>query len=423
MNPMEQNMLEAQKMQAQGMKQRIIAEHFGVTERTVRNWLKEKPRQRKVPEKKSKLQAYKAFITSVLNENPDVNGMLIYERICKAGFQGGYTIVKNYIRSERENIRKQAVIRFETEPGYQAQVDWIEFGKQNIAGKEKKLYAFVMLLGYSRYAYVRFTTDMKSPTLLACHQEAFRFFEGVPKEILYDNMKTAWYYNGDAWVTNQSLARFANEYGFIPRRCRVRRPETKGKVERFNQYIENNFFPRLSRSPLKIEELNFHVSKWIQHIGKKGISGIGETRAHRFETEKKLLQSIPDTGYDVRTIVDLIVNRESCITYETNRYSVPPKYIGKTLSCRPGIFDRNMSVYFGRDFVKEIQLEESGSRKKIMDPQDKQAIAKVWEKHRRAQIIWRTPKKKRYIPTHIEVAIRSPAVYDQLLSGGTSWEC
>jgi transposase len=130
-------MLEAQKMQAQGMKQRIIAEHFGVTERTVRNWLKEKPRQRKVPEKKSKLQAYKAFITSVLNENPDVNGMLIYERICKAGFQGGYTIVKNYIRSERENIRKQAVIRFETEPGYQAQVDWIEFENRTLPVKKR----------------------------------------------------------------------------------------------------------------------------------------------------------------------------------------------------------------------------------------------------------------------------------------------
>src|SRR5574344_853188 len=242
--------------------------------------------------------------------------MLIYERICNAGYQGGYTILKDYIRTERENIRKVAVIRFETEPGRQAQVDWIEFGRQIVDGKVQKLYAFVMLLGYSRYAYVRFTTDMKSATLLACHQNAFRLFGGVPKEILYDNMKTAWYFDGDAWVTNSRLAYFANEYGFIPRRCQVRRPETKGKVERFNQYVENNFFRRFDTKEFCLDELNSKVSEWVNHISAKEISGTDGTRQKRFEEEQILLQKVPDTGYDIRDIVDLMVSRESCITYE-----------------------------------------------------------------------------------------------------------
>lgn len=81
-----------------------------------------------------------------------------------------------------------------------------------------------------------------SATLLYCHIKAFEFFGGIPDEILYDNMKTAWYYDGEHWQTNRQLARFAYHYGFIPKRCKIHRPETKGKVERFNQYFENSFF-------------------------------------------------------------------------------------------------------------------------------------------------------------------------------------
>jgi transposase len=422
MNPMEQNMLEAQKMQAQGIKQRDIAEHFGVTDRTVRNWLSERPRERKRPERKSKLQNYKGFISALLKENPDANGMLIYERLCTAGYKGGYTILKDFIRKERGEIKRLAVIRFETEPGYQAQVDWIEFGKQTLDGKVRKLYAFVMLLGYSRYAYVRFTTDMKSPTLLACHQAAFQFFGGVPKEILYDNMKTAWYFDGERWVTNANLSRFANEYGFIPRRCQSRRPETKGKVERFNQYVENNFFVRFCEQTLNIDELNWYVDRWMQNISAKPVSGMNETRRKRFEEEKQYLHKIPDEGYDVRAVIDLMVSRESCITYETNRYSVPPQYIGRTLTCRPGIFKRTLSVYSGTNLIREIILEDGGCRKKIITADDREAIKKLWEQQRRRQNLWRTPRKRVHTSAQIDVAVRSPVFYEQFLAGGRSWE-
>ena len=113
------------------MKQREIAAYFGVTVRTVRNWEKEKPMERKKPERKSKLDAFRPFIQALVHDDPDMNGEL------------------------------------------------------------KKLYAFVMVLGYSRKPFVRFTTDMKSPVLLACHERAFSYFGGLTEEILYDNMKTA----------------------------------------------------------------------------------------------------------------------------------------------------------------------------------------------------------------------------------------
>lgn len=162
--------------------------------------------------------------------------------------------MKAYLAQVRRTMNNQAVLRFETEPGRRAQVDWKEFGKQWVDGHETKLYAFVMVLGYSRMPFIRFTTDMKQSTLLACHTLAFAHFGGVPKEILYDNMRTAFEPNGEGvWHPTRRLAACAVHYGFVPQRCRVRRPETKGKVERLIGYLDRNFSPELKRScPIRL---------------------------------------------------------------------------------------------------------------------------------------------------------------------------
>lgn len=94
-----------------------------------------------------------------------------------------------------------------------------------------------MVMDFSRMSFACFTTRMDNATLLNCHINAFRFFGEIPEEILYDNMKTVWYYDGEHWQTNRQLARFAYHYGFIPKRCKIHRQETKGKVERFNQFF------------------------------------------------------------------------------------------------------------------------------------------------------------------------------------------
>jgi hypothetical protein len=181
--------------------------------------------------------------------------------------------------------------------------------------------------------------------------------------------------------------------------------------------VENNFFVRFSGGRLSIDGLNEHAEEWIQNISAKPVSGMNETRQKRFEDEKKYLHKTACGVYDVRTVVDLIVSRESCITYETNRYSVPPQYIGRTVSCRPGIFERTLSIYSGTDLIKTIMLDDAGGRKKIINTEDKIALLKIWEEQRRRQIRWRTPEKKTHIPVQIEVAVRSPAFYEQFLSG------
>lgn len=257
-------MLDARVLQGQGHTQKEIAEILGVTDRTVRNYLSQFPRKRKIPVRPSKLDPFKADIRSRLEAKPNANGEVIYVSIRKMGYTGKRSVLKEFITKVRRETERSAIIRYETEPGFQAQVDWVEFGKQWVDGSFRKLYAFTMVLGYSRLPFVRFATNMTSATFLACYQEAFRLFGGVPTEILYDNMKTVWIYDGEAWKPNKRIAAFAVHYGLARKRCRVRRPETKGKVERFNQYLEGNFFESLERTNFahvaKIAFVNFYFA-------------------------------------------------------------------------------------------------------------------------------------------------------------------
>ncbi len=182
----EHRMLEALLLQAKGLTQKEIAESIGKSERTVRYYLKQMPRPRKNPVRGSKVDPFKIMIEQILEENPAYNSELLFERLLKIGYTGKISVMKDYVSLVRKKLALQAVMRFETEPARQGQVDWKEFGKQIVDGVETKLYAFVMVLGYSRKVFVRFTTRMNQATLLACYALAFEYFSGIPHEILYD---------------------------------------------------------------------------------------------------------------------------------------------------------------------------------------------------------------------------------------------
>ncbi len=324
-------MNEAKSLRLQGFKIKDIAETMGKSERTIYTYLSGPPRKRKVREHISLLESYKPFIDTILDETPDYNRVVLLERLKKQGYKGSITILRDYAAEKSAEITTKAVIRFETEPGFQAQVDWKVHGTRIVDGKKQKLYAFAFVFGYSRAPFVIHTTCMDQATLLACHIMAFLYFGGIPKEILYDNMKTAFIYNDGIWKVNQRLLSFANHYGFIPRRCKVRRPQSKGKVERFIDYYSNNYFLQAKEKPLNLTELNEGVVSWIKEINHKKIRDLGESREQRFKVEKYFLLSLPETEYNCRNSVVLKISNESLILYKTNRYSVPPKLIGKTV--------------------------------------------------------------------------------------------
>ena len=417
----EQSMLDARIMQAQGMKQREIAQQLGVTERTVRNYLRYPPRPRKKPKKASVLDPFKSYIRGILEEYPYYNGVVLCERLKAQGYTGGISILRDYMAEIRKRIVTAAARRFESEPGFQAQVDWKEFGRQWVDGKLRKLYAFVMVLGYSRKVFVHFTTSMKQEVLLGCHVLAFEYFGGVPKEILYDNMKTAFVYepSSGTFHANGKLKALAVHYGFIPRRCRVRRPQTKGKVERAIGYLAGNFWPRLEGVPLTVDGLNEAKVSWLEGIEKKPLRELGASRAERFGVERPYLSALPSVAYDFRRVVRPIVSRESTIELETNRYSVPPQYIGETLTVKIDPFCRLAELLAAGDVIRTFYLAPAGSRARIYDAEDRRALIERWEKDRARQQARRpSGRKKHHHRVHPEVEVRSPVLYDSLVAAG-----
>jgi transposase len=167
-----------------------IARQTGFDRKTVKKYLQLKtlPEPQKRPGRKSKLDPYKPYILKKLEEGPYTAARL-YREIKEMGFDGGMTIVKDFVRKVRPEQGIPAVLRYETKPGVQSQVDWAEMGTVEVDGKVKKLFCFNMILGYSRMRYVEFTLSIDTPTLIQCHMNAFEYFGGFTQEILYDNMK------------------------------------------------------------------------------------------------------------------------------------------------------------------------------------------------------------------------------------------
>lgn len=409
----EHRMLNAKQLRTQGFKQFQIAEIMGVTERTVRNYLKNPAEFRKRPIRQHKLDALKQFIDNIIESNPYYNCILLHDRLLRQGYTGKISILRDYVADVRKKEITEAVIRFETEPGRQAQVDWKEYRRTLPNGRKEKVYAFNMVMGYSRKPFVKFTKSMEQSVLLACHIEAFEHLGGVPQEILYDNMKTAFVCDSEAiWRPNKHLLAFANHYGFIPKRCQVRRPQTKGKVERAIGYLNTNFWPQVENGILDPTVLNEAVKKWMAQTCEKELRDFKQTRAQRFEHEKKYLNPLPEKRYDYRDTCQAIVSRESLITFETNRYSVPPEYIGQRLELKIDPINGAAEVFSGSKSIRLFELKEPGGRKTSMTPEDREAIRKVWLKQQENRLKRQKHTKPIEQPP---VLVRSPASYEKLI--------
>lgn len=245
-----------------------IARQTGFDRKTVKKYLKLKtlPEPQNRSGRKSKLDPFKPYILDKLKEGP-YTAVRLYREIKEMGFEGGKTIVKDFVQKVRPKQGVPAVLRYETKPGIQAQVDWGELGTIEVDGKVKKLFCFNMILGYSRMRYVEFTMSIDTPTLIQCHLNAFEYLGGFTQEILYDNMKQvvikrALKSSDSEW--NSQFEDFFKFFGFIPRLCRPYRPQTKGKIENTVGYVKRDFF--LGRKFTSLEDLNAQVHGWLERV-------------------------------------------------------------------------------------------------------------------------------------------------------------
>lgn len=212
------------------------------------------------------------------------------------GYQGSIRLVRYYLAELKPAIIPEPVVRFETEPGQQMQVDWAVFRRGKVP-----LSAFVAALGWSRHTYVEFVTNEQFATLKACHEHAFEYFQGVPKDVLYDNMKTV-VVQRNAFGEGQhrfhaGLWGLAKDHGFTPRLCQPCRAQTKGKVERFIRYLRYSFYvPLVARLKqagltLDVETANIEVLKWLRDIANVRTHQTTQAQpAARWKEERLVLQ-------------------------------------------------------------------------------------------------------------------------------------
>jgi transposase len=295
-----EGVMEIRILKQQGLSIRAIARQLGVSRNTVREYLRsDKPPAYSPREKRgSKLDPYKAYIQErVQSARPNwIPGTVMDREIRDLGYQGSIRLVRYYLAELKPAIIPEPVVRFETEPGQQMQVDWAVFRRGKVP-----LSAFVAALGWSRHTYVEFVTNEQFATLKACHEHTFEYFQGAPKDVLYDNMKTV-VVQRNAFGEGQhrfhaGLWNLAKDHGFTPRLCQPYRAQTKGKVERFIRYLRYSFYvPLVARLKqagltLDVETANIEVLKWLRDIANVRTHQTTQAQpAARWKEERLVLQ-------------------------------------------------------------------------------------------------------------------------------------
>jgi transposase len=336
---------------------RQIAADLGLARQTVRDairrWQAERagPDTPTVPRRRSSLlDAYDESLRQWLDRYPDITVTRLLEELRAQGFTGRYTILRDRVQQLRPRPTREPVPRFETPPGVQAQMDYSTYDLDFTAEGRRRVHLFSYLLSYSRRQYLRFVETQDLPTTLREHIRAFEHLGGVAATCLYDNMKVVVLRHGDEGpLYNPKFLAFATHYGFTPWACRVRRSQTKGKVERQFHYAEVSLLN--GRTFRSLEHLNEVTARWLAEVADVRLHR--ETRQRpldRHAEERPRLLPLPATPYDVSTVEYRVVNVEGDLVYRQNCYSVPWRHIGQALPVR--VTETELIVYGPR--IEEI---------------------------------------------------------------------
>lgn len=307
--------MEIRILHRQGASIRGIARELGISRETVRKYLREPGREPVYGPRSlrpSKLDPFKPYARRRLAEAAPrrMPATVLLREMRERGYEGGISILKDWLRTERPAMAAPTIRRFETPPGQQAQIDWTTIRR----GRDP-LSAFVATLGFSRWSFVWFAADERFETLIDAHERFFDAIGGSPRTVLYDNMKTV-LIDRDVYGPGQhrfhaGFREFAKHHGFVPRMCAPYRAQTKGKVERFNRYLKESFvWPLESRLKplgftLDAATANAEVGAWLRDVANPRIHA--ETRerpADRFARERPcLLPRAPRWNTDARAPV------------------------------------------------------------------------------------------------------------------------
>lgn len=321
--------MEIRQLREEGLYYAQISRELGIDPRTVAKYCKEEPVGSEKRAAPGILDEYKEFIIARMDEGI-INAVVMARKLRELGYKGSMSTLRAFMAPLRAKHRDCPVMRFETGPGEQMQIDWGEFGTITHNGKRRKLHCFVATLCYSRYMYAEFTVSESRDTLLECHKHAFDYFGGFTKEILYDNMATVVRIaaSGEK-VINPRFSGFAKMMGFTPRFCRVRRPQTKGKIESGVRYVKHNFWQGISFTDLK--DLNRLLRLWLIEANAR-MHGTTYRVPLEVLAEEKLIPLLDTVPFVLAADPGRTVGRDCLLSYRSSKYSVPWQYASKRVA-------------------------------------------------------------------------------------------
>ena len=306
---------------------KAITRLTGHSRNTVRRILRQaKPEAFKTPARSSCLDEFKPYVEQRYQECA-LSTVRLFQEIRAMGYTGSAVTLYRFTQTLRAQQRtlSKLTVRYETPPGAQAQADWAYCGRfPDQLGKLVCVYAFVMVLSFSRLLYLEFTRSMKLPTLLQCHKNAFAFFGGWPRSILYDNMKQV---RLSPTQLQPQFLDFANHYGFTIKTHQPYRPRTKGKVERSVDYVKDNFLH--GRSFADFNDLNAQALHWLNHTANVRLHATTKQRPVDLFSKEALTLVNEIAPYEVGQQAQRQAGWEALVHFDRSRYSIPPEHAGK----------------------------------------------------------------------------------------------
>src|SRR5689334_8781548 len=313
----------------QGLSVSAIARQLNLDRKTVRKYVErglEPPVYGPRQPRATVVMPFAPYLRERIEAFPELNGSRLLREIKELGYAGGYTAVKDFLRTIRPTALQAFERRFETPPGKQAQVDFAYFRTTftDEPAAERVVWLFSMVLGHSRMMWARFVARQDLQTVLRCHVAAFEALGGGPAEILYDRMKTAVLGEVDdqGIVYNRKLLDLAAHYRFIPKACKPYRAKTKGKVERPFRYVREDFF--LARTFRNLDDLNAQFSQWLDQVANRRLHGTTRRIViEHFAEERPSLKDLPAGPFNAVLGLERRISREGMVSVGGNLYSVP----------------------------------------------------------------------------------------------------
>lgn len=335
-----------------------IAADLGVHPRTVSRAVRRggAPSKSRKRTRYAKLAPYLTQIDQLLADNV-WNAKVILREIQAQGYDGGYTMVREYISPKRALRPSKATVRFETKPGQQLQHDWGELWTE-IGGERTKVYIAVNALGYSRRFHVMAAPRNDAEHTYESLVQAFEWFGGCTEQVVVDNQRSAVVKHATEQVRfNPGFKLLSKHYGFRPIACRPYRAQTKGKVERMVGYVKHHFFVRY-RAFSSWAELNQRLEDWlVAEADRRSHGTVKEVVAERFSREAPALSALPSTRFETDYHETRKVAFDGYIDVRGNRYSVPIQLAGQVVAIRLSLTG-TLRVFDGGQLIASHRLRD-----------------------------------------------------------------